>query len=52
MIFVEKLQRLARNAHECFTAQDSSDIKLSAQLFDACIEIRDYVKSESKTASG
>lgn len=48
MMFVEKLQRLARKAYECFTEKESSDLKLSAQLFDACVEIRDYLNSNSK----
>lgn len=48
MIFVEKLQRLARKAYECFTEQESSHLKLAANLFDACVEVRDYLNSAPK----
>lgn len=47
MMLIEKLQRLARKTYECFTEQDSSDLKLAANLFDACVEVRDYLNSAS-----
>lgn len=44
--FVEKLEQLARKAYELLTKHEGADLKLAAQLFDSCIEAKDYAKSE------
>lgn len=44
--FGEKLVKLARKAYECLSQQEGADLKLSAQLFDSCIEVKDYANSK------
>lgn len=48
-IFVDKLQRLARKTYECLAQQQSSDLKLAAQLYDACVEVKDYLDSTNES---
>lgn len=44
-VFIERLIRLARITFESLSQQESTEIKLAAQLYDACIEVKDYFKS-------
>lgn len=42
--FVNRLQRLAKKTYEtCLPKQDSSELKLAAQLYDASVEIIQYL---------
>lgn len=44
-VFIERLIRLARITFESLSHQESTELKLAAQLYDACIEVKDYFKS-------
>lgn len=39
--FLDRLIKLARKTYQCFDEQESQDLRLAAQIFDACAEIRD-----------
>lgn len=42
--FVNRLQRLAKKTYEtCLPKQDSSELKLAAQLYDASVELIQYL---------
>lgn len=43
LTFVYRLQRLAKTTYECLAKQESSDLKLAAQLYDASVEIIQYL---------
>lgn len=45
LVFINRLQRLAKKAYECLAKQESSELKLAAQLHDACAEIKEYLNS-------
>lgn len=45
MILIESIQRLAKKTYECLAKQESSELKLAAQLYDACVEIKEYLNS-------
>lgn len=44
-VYINKLQRLAKKTYECLSKQESSELKLAAQLHDACVEIKEYLSS-------
>lgn len=42
--FVNRLQRLAKKTYEtCLPKQDSPELKLAAQLYDASVELIQYL---------
>lgn len=43
LVFVNKLLCLARKTFECLSKQESPDLKLAGQLYDACVEVKDYL---------
>lgn len=43
--FINRLVRLAKKTYECLAKQESSELKLAAQIFDASVEIREYLIS-------
>lgn len=43
--FVDRLQRLAKKTYECLAKQQSAELKLAAQLYDASVEIKEYLQS-------
>lgn len=43
--FVDRLLKLARRTYQCMNEQESQELRLAAQMFDACAEIKDYLKS-------
>lgn len=43
--FVDRLLKLARRTYQSMNEQESQELRLAAQLFDACAEIKDYLKS-------
>lgn len=45
LAYIEQLQRLAKKTFECLSKQESSDLKLAAQLHDACAEVKQYLFS-------
>lgn len=45
MTFVNRLVRLAKMTFECLSKQESSELKLAAQLYDASVEIKEYLTS-------
>lgn len=45
MILIDSIQRLAKKTYECLAKQESSELKLAAQLYDACVEIKEYLNS-------
>lgn len=45
LTFVDRLQRLAKMTYECLSKQQSSELKLAAQLYDASVEIKEYLIS-------
>lgn len=46
LTFVDRLQRLAKKTYECLSKQESADLKLAAQLFDASVELKEYLSTE------
>lgn len=42
--FVDRLLKLARKTYQCMNEQEGQEIRLAAQMFDACAEIKDYLK--------
>lgn len=47
--FVNRLVRLAKKTYECLSKQQSSELKLAAQLHDASIEIKEYLTSTEES---
>lgn len=43
--FVDRLLKLARRTYQSMNEQESQELRLAAQMFDACAEIKDYLKS-------
>lgn len=49
IMLVNRLVQLAKMAFECLSKQESSELKLAAQLFDACVEIKEYLTSTNES---
>lgn len=49
IIFINRLVRLAKKTYECLAKQESSELKLAAQIFDASVEIREYLTSTAES---
>lgn len=47
-IYIDRLQRLAKKTYECLSKQESSELKLAAQLHDACAEIKEYFNTTNE----
>ncbi|XP_031628669.1 rab3 GTPase-activating protein regulatory subunit [Contarinia nasturtii] len=45
LTYINRLQRLAKKTYECLAKQESSELKLAAQLHDACAEVKEYLNS-------
>lgn len=43
--FVDRLIKLARKTYECMNEQECQELRLAAQMFDACAEIKNYLQS-------
>lgn len=48
-IYIDRLQRLAKITYECLAKQESPELKLAAQLFDACVEIKEYLNTVNES---
>lgn len=52
LTFVNRLQRIAKKTYEtCLSKKDSSELKLAAQLYDASVEVIQYLKAQDEDAS-
>lgn len=49
LTFIDRLQRLAKKTYECLAKQESSELKLAAQLFDASVEIKEYLSTTTES---
>lgn len=43
--FVDRLLKLARKTYECMNEQEGQELRLAAQMFDACAEIKSYLNN-------
>lgn len=49
LTFIDRLQRLAKKTYECLAKQECSELKLAAQLFDASVEIKEYLSTTTES---
>lgn len=42
--FIDRLVKLARKTYECINEQEGQELRLAAQMFDACAEIKNYLQ--------
>lgn len=43
--FIDRLLKLTRRTYECMSEHEGQELRLAAQMFDACAEIKAYLQS-------